>query len=74
MINKNMHNTNLSWKSNWANHQYFLLLQNCYLQIVFPPATDKDRITPYLKATIGRRIQPPGLSATTERMLRHPIY
>ena len=35
MINKNTHNTNLSWNPNWVNHQYFLLLQNYILQIVF---------------------------------------
>ena len=36
--------------------------------------TDKDGTTPYLPATIGRKLQPPGLSATTKRMLLHPIY
>ena len=35
IINKNKQNTNLSWKPNWVNQQYFLLLQNCYLKIVF---------------------------------------
>ena len=74
MINNNTQNTNLSWKPNWVNHQYILLLQNCYLQIVFSAATNKDGITPYLPIPIGRRIQPPGLSAMTERILHHPIY
>ena len=73
MINKNTHNTNLLWKPNWVNHQYFLLLQNCYLQIVFLAFTDKDGITPYLPATTGRSLRPLDLSATTERMLQHPI-
>ena len=62
------------WKPNRVNHQYVLLLQNGYLQIVFPISIDKDGITPYLPATTRRRLCPPGLSATTERMLRHPIY
>ena len=57
-----------------VNHQYFLLLQNYYLQIVFPTTIDKDGITPYLLATTGRRLRPPSLSVVTERMLRHPIY
>ena len=57
-----------------VNHKYILLLQNCYLQIVFPTAIDKDGITPYLPIPIGRSLQPPGLLATTKRMLRHPIY
>ena len=62
------------WKPNRVNHQYFLLLQNCYLQIVFPAVIDKDGITPYLPIPIGRRLRPPGLSATTERMPQQPIY
>ena len=70
----NTQNTNLLWKPNWVNHQYFLLLQNYYLQIVFLAATDKYGITPYLPASTGRRIQHPILSATTDRMLLHPIY
>ena len=57
-----------------VNHQYILLLQTCYLQIVFPNAIEKDVITPYLPANTGRRLWPPGLSATAERILWHPIY
>ena len=74
MINKNTQNKNLSWNPNRVNHQYFLLLQNCYLQIVFPATTDKDGITPYLPATTWRMLRAHGLSSTTERMPRHPIY
>ena len=56
MINKNIHNTNLSWKPNWVNHQCFLLLQN-YIYKYFMLATiDKDGTTPYLPTTSGRRI------------------
>ena len=73
IINKNTQNTNLSWKANWVNHQYFLLLENCYLQIVFPATTDKDGIIPSLLETTRRRLWPPRLSGTTERMLQHPI-
>ena len=62
------------WNPNRVNDQYRLLLQNCYLQIVFPAATDKDGITPYLPIPIGRRLRPLGLSAMTERILQHPIY
>ena len=62
------------WKPNRVNHQYILLLQNCYLQIVLPASTDKDVITPCLLIPIGRRLRPPGLSSTTERMLQHPVY
>ena len=35
---------------------------------------DKDGTTPYLPANTGRRIRPPSLSVSTERMLLHPIY
>ena len=70
----NTHNTILMWNPNRVNHQYLLLLQNCYLQIIFPIATNKDGITPYLLETTGRRLRPPGLSATTKRILQHPIY
>ena len=70
----NTQNTILTWNPNRVNHQYVLLLQNFYLQIVFPAATDKDGITPCLPIPIGRRLRTLILSATTERMLRHPIY
>ena len=40
----------------------------------FPCFYRHDGITPYLLATTGRRLWPFGLSATTKRMLRHPIY
>ena len=36
--------------------------------------TDKDGTTPYLPTTTGRRLWPPSLSSTIERMLLHPIY
>ena len=62
------------WNPNRVNHQYVLLLQNCYLQIVLPAAIDKDGITPCLTIPIGRRLPPPSLSATNERTLRDPIY
>ena len=62
------------WKPNRVNHQYVLLLQNYYLQIIFLAAIDKDGFTPYLPETTGRSQRPPGLSATTKRMLRHPVY
>ena len=62
------------WNPNRVNHQYVLLLQNCYLQIVFPIAIDKDGITPYLPTTIGMRIRTPDLSATTEMILQHHTY
>ena len=39
-----------------------------------PATTDKDGTTPYLLETTGRRIQPPILLATTDRMLLHPIH
>ena len=39
-----------------------------------PAYIDKDGTTPYLPTTIGRRLRPPCLSSTTERMLRHPVY
>ena len=35
----------------------------------FPAPTNKDATTPYLPATIGRRLRPPGLLAIAERML-----
>ena len=66
---KNTQNTILTWNPNRVNHQYVLLLQNCYLQIVLHTVTDKDGITPYLPATTGRRLRPPSLLATIERML-----
>ena len=72
-MNKKTHNTNLSWNPNWVNHQYFLLLQNCVYKQFMPAATDKDGITPYFPSITGRRLRPPGLSTTTEMMLRHPI-
>ena len=51
MINKNTHNTNLSWNPNWVNHQYVLLLQNCIYKSSMPTSTDKDGTTPFLPAT-----------------------
>ena len=66
---KNTHNTILTWKPNRVNNQYVLLLQNCYLQIVFPTTTDKDGITPYLLAATGRRLGTHFLPANTERIL-----
>ena len=60
MINKNTQNKNLSWKPNWINNHYFLLLQNCINKLFMLASTDKDGITPYLPATTRRRIQPPG--------------
>ena len=40
----------------------------------FPATTYKDGTTPYLPENTGRRLRPPSLSFTIERMLRHPIY
>ena len=65
-----------------------LYLQYCKLQLVgyFKPQVSQLQLkdattpwflsatTPFLPATTGRRLQPHDLSATTERMLRKPIY
>ena len=59
MINKITQNKNLSWNPNWVTHQYFLLLQICYLQIVFPTTTDKDGITPCFTNTNWKEAMTP---------------
>ena len=41
---------------------------------IFSCYYNKDGITPYLPIPIGRRLQPPSLLATTERILQRPIY
>ena len=57
MINKR---TNLLWKPNWVNHQYFLLLQNYIYKYFMLAIIDKDGTTPYLLATTRRRLRPLG--------------
>ena len=74
MINKTQETQLLSWNPNWENHQYFLLLHNYIYKYLFPATTNKHGTTPYLPTTTGMRIQPPGLSATTKRILIDPIY
>ena len=85
MINKNTQNTNLSWKPNWVNHQYFLLFQNCYLQIVFSWCYKqwwyytlftsnywKEATTPYFVSYNWQDATTTYLPASTGRRLQHP--
>ena len=85
MINKNTQNTNLSWNPIWVNHQYFLLLQNSYLQMVFSYYYRqgwyytlftsnywKEETTPYFIIYNWQDATTPYLPATTGRRLQPP--
>ena len=74
MINKNTQNMNLSWNSNSVNHQYFQLLQNYILQIVYSCYYRQGWYYTLLTSNYWKEATTPGLSTTIQRMVHNLVY